>query len=264
MDEHNRFRRDDPAREGPNRSFRSFYQGSQARNGSTTSSTGPSLGPDGKSPQDAYLGGIGLAYQVIDQYISAGRNAAEQFNRQFYNLTAGGDELQMLIERLLRFQSEIMPIWLDMVTNLVRVDPQSMAGAPDRYPGMKAPDRSYAGPGSAAGGPAPAPAQPATAQFTLEISSQRAVEVSVRLDPGAERTALGCAGLLAANHPETPIAGIGFTSHPDGPIKIRISIADDQPPGIYSGVVVERRSGEPRGTLTIRVSGPAAKTSRRK
>lgn len=268
MDEHDRFRREHPARSGPNRNFKLLYESPAQSNRAPHSNSDPKAAPNGREREDAYSGGVGLAYQVIDQYIAAGRNAAEQFNRQFYNLDAGGDELQPLIERLLRFQSEIAPIWLDMIANLVRIDPRAAATAsPNSYGGMQAQDRAGAVPNSTrktADHPSSSNAVNAPVLFTLEISSRRPVEVSVRLELGAERTAVVCAGLLSPGPGKPPITDVKIIEERDGRPKIHVAIPPDQPPGVYSGVVVERRSGNPCGTLSVRVSGPSGRTSRHK
>ena len=40
---------------------------------------------------------------------------------------------------------------------------------------------------------------------------------------------------------------------PDGSVRIRIRIPEDQPPGTYSGLIVEERANRPVGTVTVRV-----------
>ena len=54
--------------------------------------------------------GVELAYSVIEKYIAEGRRTAEGFSSQPYTTRAATDNLQDILERILRFQAEILPL----------------------------------------------------------------------------------------------------------------------------------------------------------
>jgi hypothetical protein len=62
-------------------------------------------------------------------------------------------------------------------------------------------------------------------------------------------------GLRAVDPGKPPLTEVAFiAAQGHGPPTLRILVPDDQPPGIYSGVIVDRESGETRGTLTVGIA----------
>jgi hypothetical protein len=53
------------------------------------------------------------------------------------------------------------------------------------------------------------------------------------------------------------IAGVQIDSPAgDGGLRVQLRVADDHPPGVYSGIIVEERTNLPRGTLSVKVLAP--------
>jgi hypothetical protein len=176
---------------------------------------------------------------VIEKYIAEGRQTAEGFSNQPYTTRAATDNLQDLLERVLRFQAEIFPLWIETLATLVRIDPSrnGYAATPDSWP------RRNGGQSTE------------TMAVSIEVISLRPVQVSVDLRPNSEALSLVALSLNAVDSRKPALTDIGFV--PDevrGRVKLHIRIPESQPTGTYSGVIVNRESGETRGTLSIRIA----------
>ena len=238
MSDRKRLHRGDPARVGPIRDFSKLYSRADSANGThpakPVSTDAPRKG--GGSP---LAEGVELAYSVIDKYIAEGRQTAEGFSSQPYATRATNDNLQEVLERLFRFQTEMLPLWIETLATLVRIDPSRNSHAP-------APDTR----------PHPNGVQKAdTMAVSIEVVSVRPVQVSIELPPNSDPRSLVSLGLNAVDSSKPALSDISLV--PDevpGRIKLRLRIPESQPAGTYSGVIVNRESGEARGTLSIRIA----------
>jgi hypothetical protein len=234
-----RIHRTDPVRGGPIRNFANLYTrpeagGPQANLHAAGASEQNGTGAAGGDPISR---GVEVAYQVIEKYIASGRSAAEQLSNQTYAPRFGGDSLQELLQRMLRFQSELVPLWLDMIGNLARSDVLSGAAAGLRN-------------GTHTNGAAPREPHP----VAIELRSGRPVRLTFETRGSARAADLASAGLHALEAGKPAIAGIALLPDEAGRwAKVTITIPDAQPAGRYSGVVVDRISGEVHGTLSIEV-----------
>jgi hypothetical protein len=233
-----RLHRVDPARVGPSRDFSKLYSRQDSVNG-----TPPAKPAQSDSPRKAGGGplakGVELAYSVIERYIAEGRRTAEGFSSQPYATRATNDNLQDVLERTLRFQAEMLPLWIETLATLVKADPWRNGHAPTPQ----------------AGPPANGPKNASTMAVSIEVASLRPVQVSVELQPNSEAESLVSLGLNAIDPSKPTLRDISLI--PDevpGRIKLRLRIPDSQPGGVYSGVIVNRNSGEARGTLSIRIA----------
>jgi len=68
--------------------------------------------------------------QRYRKYIAEGRQTAEGLSNQPYSTRAPNDNLQVLVERMLRFQAEMLPLWIETLATLVKVDPAQNGYAP--------------------------------------------------------------------------------------------------------------------------------------
>jgi hypothetical protein len=140
---------------------------------------------------------------------------------------------------MLRFQSEMLPLWIETLATLVKVDPSRNGSATTRERGA-----------GSNGSP-----KSETMAVSIEVVSLRPVQVSVELRPNVEVRSLVALGLNAVDPGKPVLTDISLM--PDeipGRLKLRLRIPENQPPGTYSGVIVDRDSGETRGTLSIRIA----------
>lgn len=220
------------------RDFSKLYRRPESKNG-----TNPDKPPQSEPPRRAAKGplaeGVKLAYSVIEKYLAEGRRTAEEFSNQPYTTRVTTDNLQDILERMLRFQAEILPLWVDTLATLVKVDPARTAhtAAPNVWPHPN-------------GGP-----NPETMAVSIEVVSLRPVQVSVELRPNSQAQSLVALGLNAIDSRKPALKDISLA--PDevqGRVKLHIRIPESHPSGTYSGVIVDRDSGETRGTLSIRIA----------
>jgi hypothetical protein len=190
--------------------------------------------------------GIPLAYRVIEKHISDGKKHAGQLNNQPYNTRLLSDAFQVLLERAIQYSGELLPLWLEALGSAVKFDPPSMSPGSFQFNNLR-PDRPIATGKHA-------PPVPSIA-VSIELNSRQPVHVLVDLRHGSADLHLVCLGLHAVDSTKPPLTDITLIREPsEVPIKLRIAIPNDQPPGTYSGVIVNRNTGEPHGTLTVSIA----------
>ncbi len=239
MSERKRLRRDDPDRTSPVRDFSKLYRRPDLAKGADAVKPPSSDASRAGAARGPLAEGVELAYSVIEKYIAEGRRTAEELNSQPYNTRATNDNLQELLERVLRFQAEALPLWIETLATLTKVNPSrnGYTASPDVWPR----------PGSTP--------NPEATPVSIEVLSMRPVQVSIELRPNSDAQSLVALGLNSVDSKKPSVTDISFV--PDnvrGRVKLRIRIPDNQPPGTYNGVIVNRDSSEPRGTLSIRIA----------
>jgi hypothetical protein len=182
---------------------------------------------------------------VVEKYISQGRKSAEQLSKESYRATSGARPLQELIDRMLRSQAEMLPLWLDLFGSLSRVD-----SFRPNYPAGPTAERENNGIRQ-------------DCAISIEMTCSRPVEVSIDFDHESTQVPLVTPGLYALDRHKPVLTGVSFVpqiGRKRG--KLSIKVPDQQPAGSYSGVMVDPRSGETRGTLSVRI-GDARSTAGR-
>src|SRR5579862_6335133 len=234
MKERKRAHRKDPVRTGPIRDFANLYRSSD---GTGTDANSAKRSRTQRPNAAAQSDGVGLAYQVIEKYINAGRSAAAQLSTQPHGLGPVTRPLQEVIDRILRYQAEMLPLWLDLFGSLGRADAFRMGNSP-------------VAPVSMSNGGPPHQHQ----SVTIEVASRRAFEVSIDLVPQFANMPLVTAGLHALEKNKPGLTAVNFTpGNARRRAKWSIRIPDHQPPGLYSGVVIDPSSKQARGTMSVRV-----------
>ncbi len=89
----------------------------------------------------------------------------------------------------------------------------------------------------------------ANARLSVEIEARGHTKVMLDLAASAIEGHLHVPALYSLDGASAPLTHIVF----DG-LALRVQIPDEQPPGTYSGVVVDQRTNEPRGTLSVLLS----------
>lgn len=238
MSERKRLHRDEPLRIAPVRDFSKLYRRPDSLNGTNKAKTAQADPPRKARSGGPLADGVALAYSVIEKYIAEGRRTAEEISNQPYTTRAASDNLQGILERVLRFQAEILPLWIETLATLVRADPagNGFAAAVAEWP------RTNGGPGAGSMTP------------SIEVLSLRPVEVSVDIRPNADLKSLVVLALNSVDPKKPAFTDITFVPcESPGKTKLRIRVPESQPSGTYSGVIVNRESGETRGTLSIRI-----------
>jgi len=228
---------------------------------------------DGRAPDPHVASGVGAGYRVIDEYLRQGQEAARAaWMGGLPGLGGVGGrgeaELAAMAGQMLRYSTELASFWTAMFNNVARPSPLGDVARPPApgpfdfggpMPGPKAVEEAAAAPAHGVapqvpkpdGARAEAPAS-APALWTLAIDSQRRVEVSARLDPHAPAGKLRVHDLRAASEKLPRLRGARAELRGGG-LWISLRVAKTQPPGVYSGVIVDEETNLPAGTLSVRV-----------
>jgi hypothetical protein len=175
-------------------------------------------------------GAVELGYNVIEEHLEHGRQAAQRVRAGSYTSSDIEDDLSQLVERLARRSKDLTAAWLEVVSAATK----TLSG--------RAPDAGR-------------PAEPARATpVSIEVHSTRPARVTVELHPGSQPFA----PTVQALYPKPPARGqlsdVRFALSEDRTHSILVvTIPDDLPEGTYSGVITDSATHRPGGTLCVLV-----------
>jgi hypothetical protein len=239
---------------------------------------------------DAIADAVRRGYQVIGENIEQGRAAAEQFRAGQYNIRDVPYDLNQMALRLLTLTRELSTTACDILEKVLR-DPnlaaatgRNPAGAEDKAGAANAPraasppsfrpppppPRPDAGVGPRLGAAAPppanagpplatpgkSPATPPPVTLDVRLSGKAAVVRAASLTPPNPPSPIVAPGLVAADAAAATIRAITFSPGAD-PLSITVTVVvpDNQPAGVYSGVICAAATQIPLGALAIEVTG---------
>jgi hypothetical protein len=209
--------------------------------------------PPGQSPPngDGVGRSVNAGYRVIEEYLRQGQEVA----RALWPGARGGStpsaEPLNMTERMIRSASDFAGLFSEFLQTF-------------SLPGTLPPPGSQPIPGFGIADvekdshSPPSPSAPHEDDdptlFSLDIQSKRRTEITLDLKPKSWTTVLDVHDLRSAGAGAHRLVGITATCLPDERrVVFRIRIPDRQPAGTYSGIVVDRSSNLPRGTLSVRV-----------
>ena len=211
-----RLRRDDPDRTEPDRSFSGTFQ------------------PDAPGGDDPVTRGVRMGYRLVEEQMRRGQQLAQDASARFGAGGRGGD-MRDFAERALRFYGDLYTdaalFWLDAALTFVApVDP-------------------------AQPNPGVSPAAPSSAAVPLDVASSRPARVSLNLNPGARPAALQVLTMRTGDGVKPPLMDVSFQPQAGGGLPVlRIRVPDEQPAGVYHGVVCDAQNpGTVLGTLTVEI-----------
>jgi hypothetical protein len=220
----NRMRRDSLSRSGPLRKF-----------GGMLDRAGSSAVSDGTPANLNYVSeGVQTAYKVIDTYLKQGQQAARQMNKMYAAPMQLSGNLVETQNRWMGMYGDLMKNWVEFAS-LYGDSMASMAAVSGDSYGGSSPGRGESIP------------------VAYEISSKRPVRVSLQFHPGRETPFLMSPGLLSQSDSK-PIkvkcqfAGSGV------PLILKIKVSKKRKSGSYSGLLLDTRTGDVAGSLTLELS----------
>lgn len=243
MSDRERLRREDPVRTGPIRSWSTLYRRPDSWDYPNAAAE-PNPAAD-EAPRaswtDTVTYGVELGYRVIEEQIRQGQRVAEQLNDRTYGPRAMSNDVREAAQRLLYFYADTGALWFDFFASLA-------GGNVDLV-------RRFLG------GPlAPTPAAAsrtahAPAGVSIDILAVRPTQVRLDLhsDGDALTRPLAAQPLSAHEVGVPPLTDVTFARGARG-LELRVRVPDTQRPGVYTGTVIDRDTGEIRGTLTVRVT----------
>ncbi|WP_163999444.1 hypothetical protein [Pyxidicoccus caerfyrddinensis] len=261
MNPDERVKRPEPGRTQPIRNWWTMFGPPGAQPPSAEAGAGAAI-----PPADPVSRGVEMGYRVIEEYMRQGQNVARMMGVPYAGAGGGvgpGDGMPQRMATLMRSFADFAGLWMEMLGTM------SPAGFPPRAPDMASP-LGTAGPFSAGVvAPEPPPTTPAPAPVatapealaapgvTLELDTRRRAEVSIDLRMRSVGIPLRVHDLRAPE-PDVPrLTGARLETAPEEDrVTLRLRIPDDHPPGIYSGLILDERTGMPRGTISVRLFAP--------
>jgi hypothetical protein len=201
----------------------------------------------GASLNDVVAKSVDLGYRVVEEYIRQGQKAATRFGGGTYSPEAAASDVQDAAARMAQQASDFMTMWAEFM-GVGAWGTMGRAG----------------GNGPVASPPAAEPARerrldPLAADavdrgsMRLEILSRRPTEVQLDLRTQATGT-LVVQGLRAVDPEKPKLADVVLRpATRDDPPTVRVRIPDDQPSGVYRGLIVEEETSRLVGSLTVRI-----------
>jgi hypothetical protein len=206
--------------------------------------------PSGSEPsgaRDASYKAINDAYRLIDEYVRQGQKMAENLWLPT-DRPSGADESGFKAPlRFMRAMGDMTMAWVDVMQRWTNdaVAPSGAAVGPFTA-GRAPPEQPRAEPSNGA------PRSPA---LRVSVKARGVVEVSVHLGEGTKLGDLSPGELRPFSGDAAPIKGVALEagSPGEGPL-LRIVVPDDQLPGTYNGLLVDRSTQRPRGTVSLSIS----------
>jgi hypothetical protein len=231
--------------------------------------------PTGDRVSESVAHAVRTGYDVVAANIKEGRIAAQRFRQGEYNVRDVPRDLNAMSLRLLHLARDLSATTFEIIEQLLR-DPNlpgaatgsRREAAPTPRPAAPVapafhPTPAHAAPAAQAVQAVPPHATPAFVALTCQISGSRSAVVKAAQVSRPARPIhpeqMTTAPLTATTDGGRPIGGVSFTPAPGGAGLIaEIPIPDDQPAGVYSGVIFAAGSETPLGFLAIEVLAQAA------
>lgn len=209
---------------------------------------------------EAIAQAVQRGYRVIGDNIEQGRAAAAEFRAGQYNVRDVPYDLNQMTLRLLDLTRQISGTTCDILEKLLRDQkfpgavPRSEAAATGGQGAAPRAPRDFAPPGFRAAPPPPGPAMPTTVPLEVVFTGKAGTVRAASLSRPETPTPLVLPALAALDPALPPIRGATFSASADGQgVAVNISLAPDQPAGLYSGVICASDSMIPVGSLTVEV-----------
>jgi len=247
-----RLRRPDPERTEPVRNAAAYLRDPGSAEGVQSKLKQPSS----HDTADGAVGhGVKLGYKVIEEQIRQGQRLAQRLGKANKVNGTGSGEIGVLIERTLHLYKDMGALYFDALETVAR-SPALKTAVSSVWNGKTKT-------------PAPPPIQTETETeteikpdsdtgmgtgFAIEIASTRRTQVTLDLRSSPRGFTPQVHALHATDPKIAPLIGVRYRMEPGVPTPaLQVVIQDSQPPGTYTGVVVDSATNEPYGTLCVRL-----------
>jgi hypothetical protein len=232
-------RRPELERDGPQRGFPQMKVrplGTAARPTGPTAAAPPS---GGKPVEHVVADAVRRGYEVVEENIRQGRQAAERLRQGTYRPGEIPGEMSAVVNRLVRLGAELSTAWFQMIAAVMR-DPRLAAAFEDV--GQPRPP--------SAGRP---PRRTATPRITHRIHGSRTCDVSYNVSPLSTPAIPTVPDLVCSDYPGAPVR-VAVRGDPDsGALVLHIEVTEAHPAGTYRGNVIDRNTRKRIGTVELRI-----------
>ena len=218
MTEQYRYRRPEPTRTGPRRTF--VFRNNNLGPGSMSAAA-----PEAAGGIDGVIAGaVDLGYRVIEQQMQQGQQAARRLRQGSYASSGAAEsDIKALVAALSRVTKGAIDAWVELL------------GASERAATSwaRSADCGY---------------------LPIEVDSARPVQVTLDLCPPSATFIPVMPDLRGETSDKKPLTDVRFNVSPDGQRAVLvIKVPDDVAPGVYTGVVRDSATKESGGTISVRV-----------
>jgi hypothetical protein len=204
----------------------------------------------GRSARAASYDAVNSAYRVVDEYMRQGQRMAEEF----WLPVMGGEngpirDASKVLERFMRAAGDMGMAWVEMM-NPAGALPSASSQSPRGTAGPFTAGQQARGP---EGSPEPS-GRPSPGRLSVSVQSTRPVELSVDLHGAVHETDLVLKELTPVDRLLPPIQDIALEPvGADGRVTICVRVPDGQAPGVYNGILLERGTSRPKGTVSLSI-----------
>jgi hypothetical protein len=213
--------------------------------------------------RDAVEDSIAVGYQIIDEYLHRGRSAAESNHPASAPPSSDGrSTAESTSKRLMRYASDVSSAWMEVLTNggASRAATAPVSGAAGPFQTGKVARDARPTSASAIGDEA-LPIDNVghgtlTPVLTVDICAPGRAEVAIDLKPVWSGERLLVHDLRDAEAKVPRIGGVNVQVTGDrSRVVFQLAVPQEQPAGVYSGLIVGCESNLPIGSLTVRWHG---------
>jgi hypothetical protein len=245
-----RVKRPVPERTEPDRSWRGAFGASPDASRPPSQASSAHTDPSAPDRKEASYEAINDAYRVIDDYLRQGQRMAEQFWLPAMGSNGPMNQFGPLFERFMRSAGDMGTAWVEMMSQWsspprgIEVA-QGTAGPFGAGKTTRHSERDFQ--------EGPPRDRPATSTgVSVQVESARKFQISVDLLDASEPGDLEIHELVASDRALSPIADVTIEKDASGRrVTVRVRVPKTQPPGVYNGMLLERGTHRPRGTVSL-------------
>ena len=249
MSDDQRLRRDKPERIGPLRNWSTLYRGTPTPSSNGTSPHHDSPLPNAESTSSwnkVVTHGVKLGYQVVEEHIRQGQRVAQQVNNRSYTPEKIGNDARELLGRIVHYYTDLGSLWGELADSLI--------ANPDFIGNLLRREQSSTDPQTHP--PTPTSSSPPISRSpAIEVVATQPTQVTLDLQADSEGLNLATYGLHAGDPQKPSLTDIIFQpATAESRLLLRVRVPAGQPPGIYTGVVVDKNTNVPRGTIMVQIA----------
>lgn len=198
---------------------------------------------------DVVTRSVDLAYQVIDDYVRRGQEAARR--------TGGGEQIATLATdvpdlaaRVVRYASDLAATWAEFLEVMIRAGARDVATEGRHAPADPAapePGRDVRVVAAAPGASVP------PLRFRLHLDAASAADVALDLITMPTTFPVTVHALRTPSGDPPRLEGASMTTDGDGVATLHLHVPAGQPPGTYEGLLVDDHGNRPLGRLTVSI-----------
>jgi hypothetical protein len=257
-----RQRRDDPDRETPDRRASEHIRrnaGSQKGGKRGDRDSKPRIS---KTVEQAISGMVQQSSAFIEEQIRAGQQAAERLRDGIANSKQLNADINTLVENLVATTKDVGATWLDLISIIIRAigtqQPHGGGGGSTPHtppgPGIMVTRSGTSGGATTLSSITPADNTVVGVPPRNVVKGAHVTSVVLDLRPPSLRFVPVVPQLMAADLRRSFSAQFALSSDSSS-LVLTVTVPDGQPRGIYTGAIVDSRTNEAGGTLSVTVAG---------